>query len=113
MKLIPEIKTYLESYQGLSKERLKQSLMLIDQYLPNTTQTFAYQMPTFKRKKNLIHVACYRDHLGVYPGPKGVTYLKSILPNAITSKGTWRIPHQSPFLEKAFIQLCQWIDQHG
>jgi uncharacterized protein YdhG (YjbR/CyaY superfamily) len=113
MKLIPPIQAYLDSIQEEPRQRLKETLSIIQHILIHTTQTFAYQMPTFKRQHNLIHVASYATHLSIYPGPKGIIFLKTIMPNAVTSKGTWRIAHDGPFPATVLKKLCEWIDQHA
>ncbi|MGA0876228.1 MAG: iron chaperone [Bacilli bacterium] len=105
------IKAYLDKAPTEVRSRLTWIYETIKKELPFTTETFAYQMPTFKGKHNLIHFAYYPSHIGIYPGPKGVLYLLSIDPILMTSKGTWQIPHDQPLPKKVFLTLCRWIKQ--
>lgn len=109
MKSLSPIKTYIEEFNPEIKTRLNLIYKIIKLHLPDAIETFAYQMPTLKGKKNLIHFAGYTNHIGIYPGPKGISFLLSIMPNAVTSKGAWRIPYTSPIPEQVLIKLCQWI----
>ena len=110
MKNSSPIPTYIKEFSSDLKSRLEKVYLIIKSQIPEATETFAYQMPTFKKKKNLIHFAGYQHHIGIYPGPKGIVYIKSIMPNAITSKGTWKLMHTDPIPEKELIQLCRWIE---
>jgi uncharacterized protein YdhG (YjbR/CyaY superfamily) len=103
------ISSYIQSFQGIVQRRLKTVYRLLSNTFPDASETFAYQMPTFKQSKNLIHFAGYQHHIGIYPGPEGVRYILTIMPKALTSKGTWRMPHDQPFPKKTFVSLCQWI----
>jgi uncharacterized protein YdhG (YjbR/CyaY superfamily) len=109
MKSKSPIPSYINQFKGDIKKRLNVIYKIIGLQLPAATETFAYQMPTFKGKKNLIHFARYTKHIGVYPGPLGIQYLQTIMPTAITSKGAWQIPHSNSLPEKEINKLCQWI----
>jgi len=111
MKNSGPIKPYIASFSGDVKKRLNVVYSIIKSHFPQATETFAYQMPTFKGKRNLIHFAGYANHIGIYPGPKGITYLRTISPDAITSKGAWKILHSQLLPEKELIQLCLWIQK--
>lgn len=107
------IPSYIQSFQGIAQRRLQTVYRLLSSTFPDASETFAYQMPTFKQSKNLIHFAGYPHHLGIYPGPKGVQYLLTIMPDALTSKGAWRIPHDQPFPQIQLLALCQWIKKNA
>jgi len=113
MKNNPLIKTYLQTFHPKIKSRLHAIYLLIKSQFPDALETFSYQMPTFKNKKNLIHFAGYANHIGIYPGPQGILYLQSIMPSAITSKGAWKIDHSDPIPENELIKLCQWIKENS
>lgn len=62
--------------------------------IPNATETISYGLPTFKLKKNIIHYAAFKNHIGIFPGAKGVVYFLSKYQGYKTSKGTIQIPHE-------------------
>ncbi|MGA0097332.1 MAG: iron chaperone [Bacilli bacterium] len=105
------IKAYLDKAPIEVRFRLTWIYNTIKKHLTPATETFAYQMPTFKGKHNLIHFAYYSKHIGIYPGPKGILFLQSIDATLMTSKGTWQIPHDQPLPKKVFSTLCRWIKQ--
>ena len=39
--------------------------------LPDAVQKISWSMPTYWKKRNLIHFAASKKHLGLYPGPRG------------------------------------------
>lgn len=85
---------------------------LIHQHIPNLVETSAYQMPTFKRKQNIIHFAVYQKHIGIYPGPVGIHYLSTIQDGLMLSKGAWRISREDDLPLDLFIKLLTFLNQH-
>lgn len=66
---------------------------LLKKAFPKAQELMSYQMPTLKQKRNLVHIACYQKHIGIYPGPTVIKLLKSRYPEETMSKGTWLIYH--------------------
>ncbi|MFW9924035.1 MAG: iron chaperone [Candidatus Thorarchaeota archaeon] len=64
---------------------------------PEAIESIAYQMPTFKlKKKNLVHFAAYKNHIGFYPTPSGIKIFEKELSEYETSKGAIRFPLNKP-----------------
>ena len=42
---------------------------------------------------NLVHFACFRKHIGLYPGPEAVEEFREQLRDYKTSKGTIHLPY--------------------
>lgn len=61
---------------------------------PNTWQFI--QMPTFTLKGNLVHFAAYKNHIGLYPVPRGVEEFKNRLSAYAGEKSTLRLPLDKP-----------------
>ncbi len=49
-------------------------------------------MPTYWKKKNIIHFAAAKKHIGLYPGPEAVEAFKDRLEGYSTSKGVIQLP---------------------
>lgn len=47
-------------------------------------------MPALKFHRVLVYFSAFKDHIGFFPTPGGITELKSVLTNYKTSKGTIR-----------------------
>lgn len=58
-----------------------------------TTKTMAYQMPTYKAKRNVIHFNCSKQHIGIYPGPDTILAFSDQFGDYSYSKGTFRIKY--------------------
>ena len=64
---------------------------------PDSVETIAYQMPTFKWKgKSLIHFGAWKAHIGLYPIPAGSAAFEKKLSKYTTGKGTVRFLIREP-----------------
>ncbi len=54
----------------------------------------SYQMPTYKAKRNVIHFACFKNHLGVYPGALTIEAFKAEFGEYKSTKGTLQINYK-------------------
>lgn len=59
---------------------------------PEAVETIKYKMPTFYLSGNLVHFAAYKNHIGFYPTPSGITAFKKELTKYVTSKGAIQFP---------------------
>lgn len=69
--------------------------MAIRQVLPDTTEKISWQMPTFWQRRNLIHFAAQKNHLGIYPGEAAMKHFAPRLTEYKTSKGAVQFPYRS------------------
>jgi uncharacterized protein YdhG (YjbR/CyaY superfamily) len=63
---------------------------------PEASETIKYQMPTYYLEKNLVHFAAYKNHIGFYPTPSGITNFEKELSKYKTSKGAIQFPIDKP-----------------
>lgn len=63
---------------------------------PDAEEAIRYQVPTFIFKRNLVHFAAYKNHIGFYPAPSGIIAFKKELAMYKTSKGAIQFPLDSP-----------------
>jgi uncharacterized protein YdhG (YjbR/CyaY superfamily) len=82
---------------------------IIHNHFPQIQETMGYKMPTFKLKKNLIHLNSYPNHIGIYPGPSGIDFLKNKYTHLLLSKGTWQIPKHQDIPLDIFEELIIFI----
>jgi uncharacterized protein YdhG (YjbR/CyaY superfamily) len=69
----------------------------IQQAAPGAVEAIKYQMPTFVfNKKNLVHFAAYKKHLGFYPTPSGIEQFQAALSAYASSKGAVQFPLDKP-----------------
>lgn len=64
-------------------------------------ERLSWQMPTWKRRSNLIHFAAQKKHVGIYPGPEAVELFTPELDDKgyKHSKGAIRMPYGRVDLE--------------
>lgn len=70
---------------------------------PETQETIAYKMPTFRYNGNLIHFAQFKNHLGIYPGSEAIEKYEKELLKYKSSKGAIQFPNNQS-LDKKLIQ---------
>ncbi|TFG20345.1 MAG: hypothetical protein EU530_03540 [Promethearchaeota archaeon] len=94
------IDEYISSFSKEIQNILIEIRRIIKKSAPNSEETISYQIPTYKlQKKNLVHFAAFKKHIGFYPSPSGITAFKKELEAYETSKGTIKFPlnHQIPY----------------
>ncbi len=63
---------------------------------PDATEKISYQMPTFFLKGNLVHFAAFKNHIGFYPTPSGITAFDGELARYRSGKGSVQFPLGEP-----------------
>ena len=113
MNTYSHLEAYLSRLTSQQHKSLFPLLELTQSSLLGGIWVIKYGIPTLERNKiNLIHFGINKNHIGVYPGPEGITFLKEQNPNIVTSKGTWKIPYgEEKTMLPLFMRLLQWIGQ--
>jgi len=91
-----DIDAYIAGFpQGVQKI-LKKVRHTIRKAAPDAQETISYQIPTFAQHGVLVHFAGYKNHIGLYPAPRGVEKFKDELSAYEGGKGTVRFPLDEP-----------------
>lgn len=93
---IKTIKDYIEAQEDSIKPILNKVYDAIKEAIPEATEKISYNMPTFWKKKNIIHFAAHKNHLGIYPGVEPIVFFKDKLKDYKTSKGAIQFPYAKP-----------------
>lgn len=91
--LSPEIDAYLAAANEPSRGRIHALRQLIRQEAPDAIERMAYGMPTWHQGENLVHVAAFAHHVGLYPGVEAIVAFAQDLREFPTSKGAIQLPH--------------------
>lgn len=76
------IDEYIDTFPKDVQEILEKIRNTIKKAVPKVQETISYQMPTFKLNgKNMVHFAGYKNHIGFYPTPSGLTHFTKSFPN--------------------------------
>jgi len=69
---------------------------VIKETAPEATEKISWDMPTFVLHGNLIHFACFKHHIGLYPGVDAIVAFKERISEYKNSKGTVQFPLSKP-----------------
>jgi uncharacterized protein YdhG (YjbR/CyaY superfamily) len=87
------ISDYINEQDEAIRPRLLQVYNAIRTAIPDAEECISWQMPTFRKGRNIIHFAAYKKHIGLYPGPQTVEEFADKLIGYKTSKGAIQFPH--------------------
>lgn len=90
------IDEYISTFPAGLQEILQELRRTIHDAAPEATEAISYQMPTFKLNGNLVHFAGYKNHIGLYPSPSGITAFEDELAPYRHAKGSVRFPLDQP-----------------
>lgn len=69
---VGEIESYIKQKDAVYQSALEHVYHLIQRAIPEADEKISWGMPTFHKKHNIIHFACNKKHVGIYPGADGV-----------------------------------------
>ena len=82
-----EIDGYIENFSPEVQKKLRQLRETILKHATGATERIAYGMPTYTGKKNLVHFAAFKNHIGFYPAPSGLQKFEKEIAKYKHSKG--------------------------
>lgn len=110
------IDDYIAAQEPEFQARLRRLQEIIMEIEPTFEQRISYRMPTFRKGFNRLHFACYKKHIGIYPGFKAVEAFATELheQNYKTSTGTIQFPHVRELDEALIRRIVQYTleDSH-
>jgi uncharacterized protein YdhG (YjbR/CyaY superfamily) len=77
---------YIANFPQDVQDILQELRKTIRDSTPNAKEAISYQIPTFKLNGNLVHLAAYKNHSGLYPTPSGINEFKKELAQYELSK---------------------------
>lgn len=91
-----DVQQYIALFPKDIQEILEKMRMTIREAAPESEETISYGMPTFKCKGNLVHFAAFKNHIGFYPAPSGISAFKKELSGYKSAKGSVQFPIDQP-----------------
>jgi uncharacterized protein YdhG (YjbR/CyaY superfamily) len=86
------IDEYTSLHPPKVQELLEKIRMVIKKAAPDAIEAIKYQIPTFVLNGNLVHFGAYKNHIGFYPAPSGITVFKQELSVYEIGKGSIQFP---------------------
>lgn len=91
------IDEYIAGFPNEVQEKLEKIRLTIQKAVPEAEEKISYQIPAFTwRGTYLIYFAAYKQHIGLYPAPRGVAEFKEAVAEYGAGKGTLRFPFDKP-----------------
>jgi len=91
------IDEYIALFPAEIQDILQKIRATIKAIVPDAVEAIKYQMPTFVfNKKNLVHFAAFKNHIGFYPTPSGIEQFKDAISIYINAKGSVQFPLNKP-----------------
>ena len=91
-----DVDAYIAGFPQDVQKILRKVRQTIRKAAPDGQETISYQIPTFTQNGVLIHFAAFKNHIGLYPAPRGVEKFKDELSAYEGGKGTVRFPLDEP-----------------
>jgi Uncharacterized conserved protein len=88
---------------------LQQIRVLIKETVPEAEEAITYGIPTFKlKKKNLVHFAAFKSHIGFYPTPSAGGAFAEAFKSYKTGKGSVQFPLNQPMPFDLIAQIVEY-----
>jgi uncharacterized protein YdhG (YjbR/CyaY superfamily) len=90
------IDEYISAFPPNVQSLLQKVRETIRKAAPGAQETISYQMPTFILRGILVHFAGYKNHIGFYPTPSGISNFKEELSAYKSAKASVQFPLDKP-----------------
>lgn len=91
-----DIDEYIERFPTNVQKLLQKIRKTIQKAAPDATEVISYQMPAFKQKRVVVYFAAHKNHIAIYPAPRGAKEFKQELAEYEGGKGTVQFPLDQP-----------------
>lgn len=92
MKKYNTVEEYFSDFTKMAQVKLQELREIIKAAAPQAKEVISYNMPAFKQNRILVYYAAYKNHIGFYPTPSGITTFEARLRNYKYSKGAIQFP---------------------
>ncbi len=95
MNINSDVLKHISSFDETIQSRFLSIRQVIINKLPDAEEKLGYGVPGYYVKgKNVMYVACFKGHIGIYPGSDYIEKHQALLKDYKTSKGTIQISHK-------------------
>lgn len=86
------VDAYIANCSEKQQSQMEALRSLVHETVPSVVETIKYGIPTFLFEGDLLSIAAYTSHIGLYPMPSGVSHFSEELSSYHTSKGAIQFP---------------------
>lgn len=106
---IKTIDEYIAGFPKPIQKLLNETRATIRDAAPKAEEDIRYGMPTFRiNEKNLVHFAAFKNHIGFYPSPSGITNFEKELTPYKYAKGSIQFPLDTPLPFKLITKIVKY-----
>jgi uncharacterized protein YdhG (YjbR/CyaY superfamily) len=99
---------YVAAQPAPVQELLATVRRIVAEEVPGVTESIRYDMPVFGSGDSyLVHVAAWKQHLGLYPVPVFDAALEAEIAPLRAAKDTVRLVYELPFPEDVFRRILR------
>lgn len=100
---------FISKYPPKVQTILQRIRSVIHKSAPGAEEAMSYGIPTFKLNgKNLVHFSAFKEHIGFYPTPSGITKFKKELSAYEGAKGSVKFPLNKPIPYTLIVKITQY-----
>jgi uncharacterized protein YdhG (YjbR/CyaY superfamily) len=107
-KNIKTIDDYVRLFPVEVQKRLQSIRGLIRKLAPDAEEKISYQIPTFYLNGNLVHFAAFKNHIGFYPTPSGISSFEKELSKYKQGRGSVQFPLDQPVPMKLIERIVKF-----
>lgn len=87
------VDAYHASFPKEVCERLDAVRKLIHDVAPQLKEVISYNIPAYRFNKMVVYYAAFKNHISMFPAPKGKEWEEDFKPYYTSGKGTIQFPH--------------------
>ena len=107
----------IDEYITMQPEGVQSLLMSVRdalrEALPGSEERISWRMPTFWKKRNIIHFTSFKNHMGIYPGEEAIAHFADKLSHYRTSKGAVQFPYDKTIPLELIVEIAKWCNETG
>jgi len=103
-----DIDQYIKGFPGGTQKMLKQIRAAVKKTAPGAEEVISYGIPGFKlHQRGLVSFAGWKEHVSMYPVPRGDEALQKEISLYQTGKGTLQFPLGKPLPLKLITKIVK------
>lgn len=102
------VDTYISTFPKNIQILLQSIRKTIQKSAPDAEETIKYGIPTYVLHGNLVHFGGYKNHIGFYPAPSGISTFKDKLSAYKTAKGSVQFPIDKPLPVELITKIIKY-----
>ena len=102
------IDEYIAMFPPETQARLREMRAIIRAAAPEAQETISYSMPAFLLHGQLCFFGSFKNHIGFYPIPTGLSAFEQELAGYTRGKGSVQFPHDQPLPAALITKIVQF-----